>query len=133
MQAKLRALNEVDGPQFKIANDPRVTRVGNWLRRTNIDELPQLINVLLGEMSLVGPRPEDPEIVKTWPADAREEILSARPGITSPASILYRNEESMLTANGVMDIYFRDIVPDKLRLDRLYVRNQDLLMVYDIR
>lgn len=120
------------GPRVTGKQDRRITPLGQWLRNTKLNELPQLWNVLIGEMSLVGPRPEDPEIVKTWPADARKEILSVRPGITSPASILYRNEESMLPVDGVMDKYLRDIVPDKLRLDRLYVRSRSFMGDLDI-
>jgi hypothetical protein len=93
------------------------------LRDSKINELPQLLNVLKGDMSFVGPRPEDPEIAAEWPDEIRREILSMRPGITSPASVLYRNEESMLTSANVMDDYLLTILPDKLRLDQLYVRN----------
>jgi lipopolysaccharide/colanic/teichoic acid biosynthesis glycosyltransferase len=89
MQAKLRALNEVDGPQFKIANDPRVTRIGHWLRATNLDELPQLINVLLGQMSLVGPRPSPDKENQLCPAWRRTR-LSVRPGITGLWQVLRR-------------------------------------------
>jgi lipopolysaccharide/colanic/teichoic acid biosynthesis glycosyltransferase len=81
LQQQLRECNQVDGPQFKISEDPRVTRVGRWLRRSNIDELPQLINVLRGEMSLVGPRPSpdrENQYCPTW----RRLRLSVRPGIT---------------------------------------------------
>jgi lipopolysaccharide/colanic/teichoic acid biosynthesis glycosyltransferase len=120
------------GPRVTAKDDKRITPLGKWLRDTKLNELPQLWNVFVGEMSLVGPRPEDSEIVKTLPADARDEILSVRPGITSPASILYRNEESMLTSDGLMDVYFRDIVPDKLRLDRLYVRSHSFMGDLDI-
>jgi lipopolysaccharide/colanic/teichoic acid biosynthesis glycosyltransferase len=87
MQAKLRAQNEVDGPQFKIDNDPRLTKVGAWLRRTNIDELPQLINVLLGQMSLVGPRPSpdgENQLCPAW----RRTRLSVKPGITGLWQVL---------------------------------------------
>jgi hypothetical protein len=83
-------------------------------------------------MSLVGPRPEDPDIAKTWPPAAREEILSIRPGITSPASVLYRDEESLLSSEDVMTTYMQSILPDKLRLDRLYVRNHSFLSDLDI-
>ena len=120
------------GPRVTAKDDERITPLGRWLRDTKLNELPQLWNVLIGEMSLVGPRPEDTEIVKTWPTDARDEILSVRPGITSPASILYRKEESLLTMDGLMDVYFRDIVPDKLRLDRLYIRNRSFMGDLDI-
>ena len=133
---KLRTMYEdpksYSGPRVTAKDDERITPLGRWLRDTKLNELPQLWNVLIGEMSLVGPRPEDPEIASTWPLDARNEILSMRPGITSPASILYRKEESMLTADGLMDVYFRDIVPDKLRLDRLYIRSHSFMGDLDI-
>jgi lipopolysaccharide/colanic/teichoic acid biosynthesis glycosyltransferase len=110
------------GPSVTAQDDPRITPFGKWLRDTKLNELPQLWNVLAGEMSLVGPRPEDPEIARTWPEAARREILSVRPGITSPASVAYHDEESRLKADSVMDDYM-DILPDKLRLDQLYVRH----------
>ncbi|UCE58152.1 MAG: sugar transferase [Phycisphaerales bacterium] len=87
MQDELRAINEVDGPQFKIADDPRIHKVGRWLRRYNIDELPQLINVLLGQMSLVGPRPSpdhENQLCPGW----RRTRLSMRPGITGLWQVL---------------------------------------------
>ncbi len=120
------------GPRVTAKGDGRITPLGKWLRDTKLNELPQLWNVLKGEMSLVGPRPEDSEIEKTWPLEVRNEILSVRPGITSPASVLYRDEESLLPAEGVMEVYFRDILPDKLRLDRLYVRNHSFMGDLDI-
>lgn len=120
------------GPRVTAKDDDRITPIGKWLRDTKLNELPQLWNVLIGEMSLVGPRPEDPEIVQTWPAEVQAEILSMRPGVTSPASVLYRDEEKMLPVDGVMDVYFRDIVPDKIRLDCLYVRNHSLIGDLDI-
>ena len=121
-----------NGPRITAKDDDRITPLGRWLRDTKLNELPQLWNVLIGDMSLVGPRPEDPEFVKAWSAEAREEILSIRPGITSPASILYREEEGMLKSDGLMDDYLRDIVPDKLRLDRLYVRNHSFMGDLDV-
>ena len=91
-QAELRARNEVDGPQFKIADDPRLTRLGIWLRRHNVDELPQLINVLLGQMSLVGPRPspdEENQLCPEW----RRTRLSVKPGITGLWQVLRLRDE----------------------------------------
>ena len=120
------------GPRITAQDDPRVTPLGRWLRNTKINELPQLWNVLKGEMSLVGPRPEDPELAQTWPAEARSEILSARPGITSPASVLYRNEESLLKASGLMRAYLDEVQPSKLRLDQLYVRHRSFLLDLDV-
>jgi lipopolysaccharide/colanic/teichoic acid biosynthesis glycosyltransferase len=110
------------GPRITAQGDQRVTPYGHWLRATKMNELPQFWNVLKGEMSLVGPRPEDPDIAAGWPEDVRAEILSVRPGITSPASILYRDEESRLVESRVMDTYLDEILPSKLRLDQLYVR-----------
>ena len=112
--------------------DPRITPFGNWLRETKLNELPQLWNVLVGEMSLVGPRPEAVEIVQEWPESVRKEILSVRPGITSPASVVYRDEEKLLNSNNVLDEYMAQILPDKLRLDQLYVRNQSFIADLDV-
>jgi lipopolysaccharide/colanic/teichoic acid biosynthesis glycosyltransferase len=120
------------GPLVTAKDDVRITPIGKWLRDTKLNELPQLWNVLKGEMSLVGPRPEDPEIAKTWPVALRDEILSVRPGITSPASIIYRDEEKMLKSASVMDDYLKNVLPDKLRLDRLYVRNHNFISDLDV-
>ena len=94
-----------DGPRITAKDDPRITPIGRWLRDTKLNEIPQLWNVLVGEMSLVGPRPEDPEIVATWPENERQTILSIRPGITSPASIFFRDEERLLESESVMEKY----------------------------
>jgi hypothetical protein len=83
-------------------------------------------------MSLVGPRPEDPEIVAGWPEEVRQEVLSVRPGVTSPASVLYRDEEALLSGGKVMETYLADILPSKLRLDQLYVRHRSLWGDLDI-
>ncbi|NJN44613.1 MAG: hypothetical protein HC806_07775 [Anaerolineae bacterium] len=120
------------GPKLTADGDTRVTPIGAWLRSTKINEIPQLWNVLRGEMSLVGPRPEDPEFVKKWPLEARNELLSVRPGITSPASVIYRDEEKLFTTTSVMDEYLRSILPSKLRLDQLYVRNRSLFSDLDV-
>ncbi|MCZ7551718.1 MAG: sugar transferase [Anaerolineales bacterium] len=114
------------GPRVTAQDDPRVTSLGRWLRDTKLNELPQLWNVLKGEMSLVGPRPEDPEIAADWHADVRQEVLSVRPGITSPASVVYRDEENLLHNGSVMKSYLDEILPSKLRLDQLYVRHRSL-------
>lgn len=120
------------GLKVTAEGDPRITRVGAWLRDTKLNELPQLWNVLIGDMSLVGPRPEDPEIAAKWSQEVRDEILSVRPGITSPASVLYRNEESQLNTSTVMDQYLLEVLPSKLRLDQLYVRRRTLFTDIDI-
>lgn len=120
------------GPRITANGDGRVTPLGRWLRATKLNELPQLWNVLRGEMSLVGPRPEDPEIAAAWSPQIRRELLAVRPGITSPASILYRGEEKMLSAGSLMEDYLRDVLPGKLRLDCLYLRQRTLLSDLDI-
>jgi diguanylate cyclase (GGDEF)-like protein len=120
------------GPRVTTKDDERITIFGRWLRDTKINELPQLWNVLIGEMSFVGPRPEDVEITKTWPSGAYAEILSVRPGITSPASILYHDEENLLTRSNLMRKYFESILPDKMRLDRIYVRHHSFFSDIDI-
>lgn len=120
------------GPKVTAYDDPRVTSLGRWLRATKLNELPQFWNVLKGDMSLVGPRPEDPNIAKTWPQAIWEELVAVRPGVTSPASIEYRNEENLLCAGNVMQQYMQELVPDKMRLDQLYVRNRSLLLDLDI-
>jgi lipopolysaccharide/colanic/teichoic acid biosynthesis glycosyltransferase len=116
-----------NGSRLTVKNDSRVTPFGAWLRETKLNELPQLWNVLVGEMSLVGPRPEDPHFVEQWDAEVKTEVLSVRPGMTSPASVTYRDEESLLGGTSVLDDYLRTILPEKLRLDQLYVRHYNFL------
>jgi lipopolysaccharide/colanic/teichoic acid biosynthesis glycosyltransferase len=109
------------GGQLTVGSDPRVTRVGRWLRQTKIDELPQLINVLLGDMSLVGPRPEVPRYVEMY-RDEYAPVLSVRPGLTDPASVKYRDEASILAASRDPEQeYVHRILPDKIALARDYV------------
>jgi lipopolysaccharide/colanic/teichoic acid biosynthesis glycosyltransferase len=120
------------GPRVTAHDDARITPLGQWLRDTKLNELPQFWNVLKGEMSMVGPRPEDPSIVKTWPLEVWNEVLSVRPGITSPASIQYRNEECLLSTGCVMLQYVQEIGPDKMRLDQLYVRHRSFLLDLDV-
>ena len=120
------------GPRVTAAGDRRITPLGQWLRATKINELPQLWNVLVGEMALVGPRPEDIELVQRWPAHLRAELLAVRPGITSPATVVFRKEENMLCADNLMDDYLRAVLPNKLRIDALYVRRRTILTDFDI-
>jgi lipopolysaccharide/colanic/teichoic acid biosynthesis glycosyltransferase len=120
------------GPRLTAEGDTRITPLGKWLRDTKLNELPQLWNVLLGDMSLVGPRPEDPAIAAGWTPLQRSEITSARPGVTSPASVLYRREESLLKGRDLMGAYLNDVLPTKLRLDQLYVRRRSLMLDLDV-
>ncbi len=111
-----------NGLRLTVKDDERVTPFGVWLRATKLNELPNFWNVFIGEMSLVGPRPEDPEFVEKWPEDVKAEVLSVRPGMTSPASVIFRDEENLLGGSSVLDDYLKSILPEKLRLDQLYVR-----------
>jgi lipopolysaccharide/colanic/teichoic acid biosynthesis glycosyltransferase len=114
--------------QITVATDPRITRLGALLRRTKLDELPQLINVLRGDMSLVGPRPEVPRYVAMYPPDARAEILSVRPGITDEAAIEFRDESEILGRSEDPErTYIEEILPRKIRLYQNYVRHRSLL------
>lgn len=108
------------GPGITVAGDERITRSGRWLRRTKVDELPQLFNVLKGEMSLVGPRPEDPRYVALYTAEQRR-VLAVRPGITSPASLHYRGEEALLAGADWEQLYTGRIMPDKLQSELAYL------------
>jgi len=113
------------GPGITAKDDQRITPVGRFLRRTKLDELPQLINVLRGEMSLVGPRPEDPRYVALY-TPLQRQVLDVRPGITSPASLRYRAEETLLKGEDWETIYVKQILPDKLAIDLAYVRQRTL-------
>jgi len=122
---KLRTMRvnaDRDGPAVTGARDPRVTSVGRILRRMKADELPQLVNVLRGEMSLVGPRPESPDFVKLYTSEQRK-VLSVRPGITGPAAIAYINEEEMLGEGDAEAAYVKAVMPEKLALDLEYLRS----------
>lgn len=133
---KFRTMYEDDhsynGAPVTAKDDIRITPFGRYLRDTKLNELPQLWNVLKGEMSFVGPRPEDLKIAQDWSDEVKAEVLSVRPGITSPASVIYRNEEAILQGAGFMDEYLKTILPDKIRLDQLYVRNRSIFTDLDV-
>lgn len=114
------------GREVTVAGDARVTRVGRLLRRTKVDELPQLWNVLVGDMSLVGPRPEVPRYVELF-ADAYEEILEVRPGLTDFAAIEFRDEEGVLAAAVDPEAEYRRVVlPAKIALYRRYLAERSM-------
>jgi lipopolysaccharide/colanic/teichoic acid biosynthesis glycosyltransferase len=118
------------GGPITFGEDPRITRIGRFLRWTKIDELPQLINVLKGEMSIVGPRPEVRQYVELFRADY-EEILRVRPGITDLASLEYRDEAAILGAScNPEQMYVKSILPAKVNLGKEYVRRSS--MVFDL-
>ena len=115
------------GPQITVGADDRITRSGHIIRAYKLDELPQLLNVFLGDMSLVGPRPEVPRYVALYPADVRAEVLSVRPGITDLASVQYRSESTLLAQSADPErTYVDTILPAKLALCRQYVRERSL-------
>lgn len=108
--------------QLTVGADPRITRVGALLRRTRLDELAQLIDVLLGRMSLVGPRPDVPRYVATYPPALRDKVLGVRPGITDPASLAFRDESALLAAAADPEReYVEVLLPAKLRLSASYI------------
>jgi lipopolysaccharide/colanic/teichoic acid biosynthesis glycosyltransferase len=114
------------GALLTVGHDPRITRVGRWLRRTKVDELPQLVNVLVGDMSFVGPRPEVERYVDLFRSEYAE-ILQVRPGITDLASLKYRDESRLLaTSIAPEEEYVTRILPDKLRMAQQYVRELSL-------
>lgn len=114
-----------DGPRVTGRGDPRVTSVGRFLRRTKLDELPQLFNTLIGDMSLVGPRPEDPVFVSYY-SEAEREVLRVKPGVTSLATLLHRHEEELLTGANFEERYRREIMPAKLRIELQYLSRRTL-------
>jgi lipopolysaccharide/colanic/teichoic acid biosynthesis glycosyltransferase len=118
------------GPGITGAADARVTRVGRWLRATRLDEMPQLFNVLRGDMSLVGPRPESPRYVRYYTPEQRA-VWSVLPGITGPTQLRFRDEAAWLTDADVEAQYVRDLLPAKLASDLAYVRGRTLWL--DIR
>jgi lipopolysaccharide/colanic/teichoic acid biosynthesis glycosyltransferase len=120
------------GPALTARDDMRITPFGSFLRKTKIDELPQLLNVVAGSMSLVGPRPEVPEFMKLYTPEQRDIILSMRPGITDYASILFRDESALLDQRrNPMDIYRYQIMPIKFLYYERYSR--DVGAVTDLR
>ena len=123
------------GSQITVGADPRITRVGRWLRSTKLDELPQLLDVWIGNMSLVGPRPEVPRYVLFYPPETRDLILSVRPGITDWASIEFKDESQVLgRASDPHISYVHEILPVKCKYYLDYVRERsfwgDILIIF---
>ena len=121
------------GPQITVGTDARITRSGALLRRYKIDEFPQFINVLLGDMSVVGPRPEVARYVSMYPRATRDLVLSVRPGITDLASIEYRDESALLGRSGDPErTYVDEVMPAKLAYCERYVRERTFAGDLDI-
>jgi lipopolysaccharide/colanic/teichoic acid biosynthesis glycosyltransferase len=117
-----------NGAQITVAGDARITSLGAKLRKWKLDELPQLVNVLRGEMSLVGPRPEVPRYAALYSEEQRE-VLEARPGITDPASLEFRDENELLAGREDAEAYYLEqVMPRKLELNRRYLEQQSLLL-----
>jgi lipopolysaccharide/colanic/teichoic acid biosynthesis glycosyltransferase len=127
---KFRTMSQdrsTDSMQITVGADPRITRAGKFLRRTKLDELPQLWDVLVGDMSLVGPRPEVPKYVALYPDVLRDKVLSVRPGITDRASIEYREENDLLArATDPERAYIEVVMPAKLRYAAEYVDRRSM-------
>ncbi|MDJ0926093.1 MAG: sugar transferase [Gammaproteobacteria bacterium] len=116
------------GPAITVGADPRITRSGAILRRTKFDEFPQLFNVLAGDMSLVGPRPELPRYVALYPPEVRDKILSVRPGITDQAAIEFADEATLLgEAEDSETMYVKEILPRKVELYGSYVDEHSVI------
>jgi lipopolysaccharide/colanic/teichoic acid biosynthesis glycosyltransferase len=126
----MRENSELSGPVITVGDDSRITRIGRFLRKTKLDELPQLINVLKGEMSLVGPRPELPRFVELFRREYTK-ILTVRPGITDLASLKYHDEAKLMDQfPNPEEEYLRSILPDKIRLAREYIDRSSI--VFDL-
>lgn len=123
---KLRTMNlRGVGTAYTLGADPRITRVGRWLRRYKIDELPQLWNVLRGEMSMVGPRPVIPELTEEFQW-GYSRLLAVRPGLTDPASLKYCNETEILESIADANRYFKKVItPDKIRISLEYLQRRN--------
>lgn len=117
------------GSRITVNGDVRVTRMGRILRRFDLDELPTLFNVLKGDMSLVGPRPELPEYLPYYSEEQRR-VFSVRPGLTDPGTLAFRNEATQLVEGNAEQVYMREILPRKLALNLEYIKKQSLL--YDV-
>jgi lipopolysaccharide/colanic/teichoic acid biosynthesis glycosyltransferase len=113
------------GPRITAAGDPRITPIGRVLRRSKLDEFPQLWNVVRGDMRLVGPRPEDPRFVALYPPEQRH-VLSVAPGITGPSQLTFFDEEELLRSSDPEATYVREILPRKLAIDAAYAEHHSI-------
>ncbi len=120
----MSVIPDIEKGRFDAGDSSRVTRIGRFLRQTKLDEMPQFINVLMGDMSIVGPRPEIQKWVDVYPERWRF-VHTVKPGITDPASILFRNEENILAQAEEPEVFYREILlPEKLSFYEGYVLNQ---------
>jgi len=129
---KLRSMkNRSEGLLISTSNDSRITAIGKFIRKYKIDELPQLLNVLMGSMSIVGPRPEVSKYVRLY-SETQRKVLLVRPGITDYASITFKNENEILgNSQDPESTYINYILPRKLRLNMIWIRNKSLFTYFD--
>ena len=129
---KLRSMkNRSAGLLISTSNDSRITAIGKFIRKYKIDELPQLLNVLMGSMSIVGPRPEVSKYVRLY-SETQRKVLLVRPGITDYASITFKNENEILgNSQDPESTYINYILPRKLRLNMIWIRNKSLFTYFD--
>lgn len=124
---KLRSMSQQSadlGRDLTVGADPRITRMGKWLRMSKLDELPQLYNVLIGDMSLVGPRPETPHLMELYTSEQRALVTSVRPGLTDYASLVFRDEAAILAEEtDPIACYRNRILPRKCALCRVYLND----------
>jgi len=121
------------GKQITVGQDSRITKSGNFLRAYKLDELPQLLNVIIGDMSLVGPRPEVPRYVALYPADVREKVLSVPPGLTDYSSIEYKDENTLLgSVEDPERVYIEEILPIKLAYCVRYVEERSIMVDFQL-
>ena len=131
---KFRTMNSIPGNDslLTVDNDSRITRSGNIIRRMKLDEIPQLVNVIKGDMSIVGPRPEVRKYVETY-TEEQKIVLTVKPGITDMASVFYRNEAKILSEQADPDRYYREVViPKKIDLNMRYINRQNLRTYFTI-
>ncbi len=131
---KIRSMKNVNGVITTVSTnmDPRITKFGAFCRKTKIDELPQLINVLKGEMSFVGPRPDVPGFADMLKGENKI-ILTIKPGITGPASVYFKNEEEILSKQKHPEQYSREVIwPEKVRLNKYYIEHYSLWLDFKI-
>ena len=122
---------ESKGMQITVGEDPRITKIGKFLRKTKLDELPQLINVLIGQMSFVGPRPEVPHYVELY-SEYQRNVLRIKPGITELASITYKDENNVLAQSEDPEkTYIEEIMPKKIEINMEYIEKMNVF--YDIK
>lgn len=127
---KLKSMRNIEGitTTVTVDGDPRITPVGKFIRKKKIDELPQLYNVLIGDMSFVGPRPDVEELINSLPCDKKNIHLSIRPGITGPATLKYKNEEDILVSVKNPEKYNREVIfKDKVKINIEYIKTYSFI------